>query len=145
MSKFTREEQLGLLKRGLTRRLIGANPSIEQKEKEIERITKVRQEYVDRIEKYSDDEVVVKLLSSQLSEYDRKFAGTKQNYRSAIEEIKESEPTVKKTLKYIEKVEAGNKDGTLIHLLLDLFFQPVLTDWNELEQSMVQEGEKAND
>jgi hypothetical protein len=136
MSEFTKKEQLGLLKRGLTRRLVGANPAVKMKESEIERITKVRKEYVDRIKKYEDDEVVVKLLKSQLSEYDRKFSGTKQNYLNAIEEIKETEPIVKKVIKYIEKIEKGNKDGSLLYLLFPLFFKEVLTDWNEMEESM---------
>ena len=35
MSEFTKEEQLGLLKRGLTRRLVGANPAIKMKEEEM--------------------------------------------------------------------------------------------------------------
>lgn len=139
MNNFTKEEQLGLLKRGLTRRLVGANPAIEEKESEIAKITKVRKEFIDRIEKYKDDEVVVKMLNAQVSEYDRQYAGTKQNYIDSIEEIKQSEPTVKKVLKYIEKVEKGNKDGTLLYLLLDLFFRPVLTDWNEMEESMKEE------
>ena len=143
MNKFTKKEQLGLLKRGLTRRLIGANPAIEEKESEIKKITEVRQEFIDRIEKYKDDEVVVNMLTAQVSEYDRQYAGTKQNYLIAIEEIKQSEPTVKKVLKYIEKVEKGNKDGSILYLLLDLFFKPVLTDWNEMEESMKEE--KAND
>lgn len=140
MSDFTNQEKLGLLKRGLTRRMKGSNPAIKQKEDEIKRITATRQEYVDRIEKYEDDEVVVKLLSAQLSQYDRQFAGTKMNYLIAIEEIKESEPTTKKLLKYIEKIEKGSKDGTLLYMFLDLFSKPMLTDWHELEQSKVQEG-----
>jgi polyribonucleotide nucleotidyltransferase len=139
MNNFTKEEQLGLLKRGLTRRLVGANPAILEKESEIEKITNVRKEFVNRVEKYADDDVVVNMLNAQLSEYDRQYAGTKQNYLNSIEEIKESEPTVKKVLKYIEKVEKGNKDGTLLYLLLDLFFQPVLTDWHEMEESMKEE------
>ncbi len=134
MSKFTKEEQLGLLKRGLVRRLVGMNPAIEMKESEIKRITETRQEYVSRIEKYADDEVVVNLLNTQLSQYDRQFAGTKQNYLLAIEEIKESEPAVKKTIKYIEKIEKGNKDGSLLYLLLELYFKEILTDWNEMEE-----------
>ncbi len=84
------------------------------------------------------------MLNAQLSEYDRQYAGTKQNYLNSIEEIKESEPTVKKVLKYIEKIEKGNKDGTLLYLLLDLFFQPILTDWNEMEESMKQEMDNDN-
>ena len=145
MNKFTKKEQLGLLKRGLTRRLVGANPAIKEKESEIERITKVRTEFVDRLAKYDDDKVIVDMLASQLKQYDRQYAGTKQNYLLAIEEIKESEPTVKKVLKYIEKVEKGNKDGSLLYLLLDLFFQPVLTDWNELEESMLEKEEVPNE
>ncbi len=144
MNNFTKQEQLGLLKRGVTRRLVGANPAIKEKESEIEKITNVRLEFVDRIEKYADDEVVVNMLNAQLSEYDRQYAGTKQNYLNSIEEIKESEPTVKKVLKYIEKIEKGNKDGTLLYLLLDLFFQPILTDWNEMEESMKQEMDNDN-
>lgn len=145
MNNFTKEEQLGLLKRGLTRRLVGANPAIKEKESEIEKITTLRQEYIDRIEKYADDEVVVNILNAQVSEFDRQYAGTKQNYILAIEEIKESEPTVKKVLKYIEKVEKGNKDGSLLYLLLDLFFQPVLTDWNEMEEDMKPIVEDSNE
>ena len=134
--KFTKKEQLGLLKRGLTRRLVGANPAIKQKEDEIERITEVRKELLDRIEKYADDKVIIDMLTSQLREFDRQYAGTKQNYTGAIEDIKKSEPTVKKILKYIEKIEKGNKDGSLLYMLLQLFFVPVLTDWNELEANM---------
>jgi len=145
VNKFTKKEQLGLLKRGLTRRLVGANPAIEEKESEIAKITKVRKEFVDRLEKYKDDEIVVNMLTAQVSEYDRQYAGTKQNYINSIEEIKASEPTVKKVLKYIEKVEKGNKDGSLLYLLLDLFFQPVLTDWNELENDMKEEKDSSND
>ncbi len=144
MSNFTEKEQLGLLKRGLTRRLVGANPAIKEKESEIAKITTVRKEFVDRIEKYKDDEVVVNMLTAQVSEYDRQYAGTKQNYINSIEEVKESEPTVKKVLKYIEKVEKGNKDGTLLYMLLDLFFKPVLTDWNELENDMKEEKDDSN-
>lgn len=140
MNNFTREEQLGLLKRGLERRLIGSNPAIEQKESEIERITTIRQEYVARIEKYEDDEVVVKLLASQLAQFDRQYAGTKQNYLLAIEEIKENEPNVKKVLKYIKKIENGAKDSTLLYLLLDLFFKEIITDWNEMEESMKEDA-----
>lgn len=140
--EFTKKEQLGLLKRGLTRRLVGANPAIEKKINEIERITVARQEYVDRIKKYADDEIVVKMLSAQLSQFDRQFSGTKQNYIMAIEEIKETEPIVKKVIKYIEKIESGNKDGSLLYLLLPLFFKEILTDWNEMEQDMIQEKEK---
>ena len=145
MNKFTKKEQLGLLKRGLTRRLVGANPAIKEKESEIAKITKVRQEFIERIEKYADDHVIVDMLNAQLKEYDRQYAGTKQNYIIAIEEIKKSEPTVKKVLKYIEKIEKGNKDGSLLYLLLDLFFKPVLTDWNEMEESMKADTEDSND
>ncbi len=144
MNNFTKEEQLGLLKRGLTRRLVGANPAIKEKESEIEKITTIRQEYIDRIEKYKNDEVVVNILNAQVSEFDRQYAGTKQSFILAIEEIKESEPTVKKVLKYIEKVEKGNKDGSLLYLLLDLFFQPILTDWHEMEESMKEDTEANN-
>jgi len=139
MSDFTREEELGLLKRGLTRRLKGKNPAIKQKEDTIKEITKTRQEYVDRIGKYADDEVVVKLLSSQLSEFDRQYSGTKQNYLLAIEEIRESEPTTKKLLKYIDKIESGNKDGTLLYMFLDLFAKPMLTDWHQMEEDKKKE------
>lgn len=145
MNKFTKKEQLGLLKRGLTRRLVGANPAIKEKESEIAKIIKVRQEFIERIEKYADDQVIVDMLNAQLKEYDRQYAGTKQNYIIAIEEIKKSEPTVKKVLKYIEKIEKGNKDGSLLYLLLDLFFKPVLTDWNEMEESMKADTEDSND
>ena len=139
MSKFTKKKQLGLLKRGLQRRLIGANPAIKEKENEIKKITKVRNEFIDRIEKYKDDKVIVDMLNSQLTQYDRQYAGTKQNYLMAIEEIKESEPVVKRTLKYIEKIEKDKVSGYLLYLLLDLFFKPVLTDWNEFEEDMKQE------
>ena len=145
MNNFTKKEQLGLLKRGLTRRLVGANPAIKEKESEIKKIVKVRQEFIERIEKYADDQVIVDMLNAQLKEYDRQYAGTKQNYIIAIEEIKKSEPTVKKVLKYIEKIEKGNKDGSLLYLLLDLFFKPVLTDWNEMEESMKADTEDSND
>jgi len=145
MNNFTKKEQLGLLKRGLTRRLVGANPAIKEKESEIAKIIKVRQEFIERIEKYADDQVIVDMLNAQLKEYDRQYAGTKQNYIIAIEEIKKSEPTVKKVLKYIEKIEKGNKDGSLLYLLLDLFFKPVLTDWNEMEESMKADTEDSND
>lgn len=145
MNNFTKKEQLGLLKRGLTRRLVGANPAIKEKESEIAKIIKVRQEFIERIEKYADDHVIVDMLNAQLKEYDRQYAGTKQNYIIAIEEIKKSEPTVKKVLKYIEKIEKGNKDGSLLYLLLDLFFKPVLTDWNEMEESMKADTEDSND
>ena len=144
MNKFTKKEQLGLLKRGLTRRLVGANPAIKEKESEIEKITNVRKELVDRIEKYKDDDIVVKMLEAQMSEYDRQYAGTKQNYLIAIEEIKESEPVVKRTLKCIEKIENDKASGYLLYLLLDLFFKPVLTDWNEMEESMKEETTNDN-
>jgi|GEM_PF-5576228 len=144
MENFTKKEQLGLLKRGLTRRLVGANPAIKEKESEIEKITNVRKELVDRIEKYKDDTIVVKMLEAQMSEYDRQYAGTKQNYLIAIEEIKESEPVVKRTLKCIEKIEKDKVSGYLLYLLLDLFFKPVLTDWNEMEESMKEETTNDN-
>lgn len=144
MNKFTRKEQLGLLKRGLTRRLIGANPAIEEKESEIAKITKVRSEFIDRIEKYADDEVVVNMLNSQVAQFDRQYAGTKQSYLLAIEEIKENEPNVKKVIKYVRKIENGSKDSTLLYLLLDLFFREILTDWNELEENMKEETKNDN-
>ncbi len=140
--KFTRKEQLGLLKRGLTRRLMGVNPAIKEKENEIERITNVRKEFVDRLEKYADDQIVVEMLSAQLGQFDRQYAGTKQNYLMAIDEIKKSEPNVKKALKYIEKIEKGTKDGTFPYLMLDLFFKEVLTDWHEYEESLKEEMKK---
>lgn len=139
MNNFTKKEQLGLLKRGLTRRLVGANPAIKEKESEIAKITKVRKEFMDRIEKYADDKVVVDMLNAQVSEYDRQYAGTKQIYIESIKEIKQSEPAVKKTLKRIKEIEKGNMSGTLLYLLLDLFFRPVLTDWHEMEESMKEE------
>ena len=142
MNKFTKKEQLGLLKRGLERRIIGANPAIKEKESEIKKITKVRNEFIDRIEKYKDDQVIVDMLNSQLKQYDRQFAGAKQNYIMAIEEIKASEPVVKRTLKYIEKIEKDKVSGYLLYLLLELFFRPILTDWHEMEEDMKQEKDK---
>ena len=142
MNKFTKKQQLGLLKRGLERRLIGANPAIKEKESEIKKITKVRNEFINRIEKYKDDKVIVDMLASQLAQYDRQYAGTKQNYLMAIEEIKKSEPVVKRTLKYIEKIEKDKVSGYLLYLLLELFFKPVLTDWNEMEENIKKEKVK---
>ncbi len=84
------------------------------------------------------------MLEAQMSEYDRQYAGTKQNYLIAIEEIKESEPVVKRTLKCIEKIEKDKVSGYLLYLLLDLFFKPVLTDWNEMEESMKEETTNDN-
>ena len=69
MSNFTKEESLGLLKRGLQRRLIGKNKAIEEREKNITRLTEMREGIVNRIEKYKEDEYIVKMLNSQLTQF----------------------------------------------------------------------------
>ena len=145
MNKFTKEEQLGLLERGLQRRIVGMNPAIKQKEEQIEEIIEVRKRFTDRIEKYADDQVIVDMLEAQLTQYDRQYEGTKQQYIMAIEEIKESEPTVKKLIKQIETIKTTKKSGTLLYLMMDLFMKEILTDWNEMEIYMSQDkGEDDN-
>ena len=145
MNKFTKEEQLGLLERGLQRRIVGMNPAIKQKEEQIEEIIEVRKRFTDRIEKYKDDKVIVDMLNAQLTQYDRQYEGTKQQYIMAIEEIKESEPTVKKLIKQIETIKTTKKSGTLLYLMMDLFMKEILTDWNEMEIYMSQDkGEDDN-
>jgi len=136
MNEFTNEEKLGLLKRGLERRLIGVNPAIEEKEKQIEQINEIRQSYVDVLEEHKDNELIVRVFKAQLTEFDRQYSGTKQNYVNAIEEIKEAQPLVEIALDNIAEIENGTQDGDFMYTLLDLFFKPLLTDWYEMEQNM---------
>lgn len=139
MSRFTKEEQLGLLKRGLERRLLGANSAIKQKEEEIEKINDIRKQYQDIIDNHQDEELIVNVFTAQLAEFDRQYAGTKQNFINAIEEIKESEPTAKKLLQLLDD-KLTNLE--ILYPLLDLFFEPVLVDWHDMEEDAKKEEEK---
>lgn len=142
MNNFTKEEKMGLLTRGLTRRLVGANPAIAEKEHEIERIDEVRKSITDRLEMYKDDDYIVRMLQSQITQFDREYSGAKQNYVMAIEEIKKSEPKVKKLLEILNNIKVGSDMWKMLDILLDLFFLPILTDWKELESEL--EKQKQN-
>lgn len=142
MNNFTKEEKMGLLTRGLTRRLVGANPAIAEKEHEIERIDEVRKSITDRLEMYKDDDYIVRMLQSQITQFDREYSGAKQNYVMAIEEIRKSEPKVKKLLEFLNNIKVGSDMWKMLDILLDLFFLPILTDWKELESEL--EKQKQN-
>lgn len=142
MNNFTKEEKMGLLTRGLTRRLVGANPAIAEKEHEIERIDEVRKSITDRLDMYKDDDYIVRMLQSQITQFDREYSGAKQNYVMAIEEIRKSEPKVKKLLEILNNIKVGSDMWKMLDILLDLFFLPILTDWKELESEL--EKQKQN-
>ena len=148
MSNFTQEEKLGLFKRGLQRRLIGKNKAIEEREKNITRLAEMRKGIVKRIEKYKDDDYIVKMLNSQLTQFDREYSGTKQQFINAIEEIKESEPSVKELLADIHNIEKGNSAEVevdkFLDIILDLFFKAMLTDWKEMETQNEKESKEVN-
>ena len=148
MCNFTQEEKLGLFKRGLQRRLIGKNKAIEEREKNITRLAEMREGIVKRIEKYKDDDYIVKMLNSQLTQFDREYSGTKQQFVNAIEEIKETEPIVKELLADIHNIEKGNSAEVevdkFLDIILDLFFKAMLTDWKEMETQNEKESKEVN-
>ena len=133
--KFSRLQQLGLLKRGLQRRLDGGIEFINKQKEAIKEIEDTRKKYADRLEKYKDDEVVVNLLKAQLTEFDRRYMGTKQNYKNSIEEVESSRPTVRELLEYIDYVEKEKISDGPIYMFLELFGKEFLQDWYELEES----------
>lgn len=143
MSKFSNKEKIGLLKRGLERRVVGSKGAIEEQLKNIETIENSRKELTSRIKLYKDDEITVKMLKAQLSEFDRQYNGEVVRFKMAIEEIKMSKPQTKRVLEMINAIQDENSNAVnsreLLLGLIDLFFAQIIQDWSELEESFKKE------
>ena len=154
-------EQLGLLERGLKRRVENLPKYIESGKREQKKV----QDYVDefnriievfkgdykvrkelqkdkaliamagsktKLKKLMDNEVeFVKLIETGRDEYVKNYGQEAFRIQLMLEEAQKSVPDAEYVL---ERIKNNDYDEKLLNSLLNLFLVPVLTDWKQFEE-----------
>lgn len=158
-------EKLGILERGLQRRIDELPKFVKQMDDEIQKVNEIVDEFNNLIEDYKYDEQIRKQLKtderliklagnktklSKILKDPERFIAMIENgkqrfrenygsiegrYRLAIEEATESLPQVEKLLELIKTNEINHET---LKLFVDIFLTQALTDWKEYEESVKQ-------
>lgn len=161
-------EKLGLLERGLQRRVDEMPSYREHLENEAKKVEAVVEQYKKIIEDYKYDEKIRKeLLKDErliliagskaklnklikdeakfvatvelgMEEYQKNYGVEAKRFRKIIEEAEESLDQVKELLRLIKTNEVCH---TTLKLMLDLFFKDALSDWKAVEDKKREEVE----
>lgn len=156
-------EKLGILERGLQRRIDELPKFVKQMEDEIQKVNEIADEFSIMVENYKYDETIrkqlktderlikmagnktklskilkdperfVAMVNSGKDRFRENYSSIEGRYRLAIEEATESLPQVEKLLQLIKTNEVNHET---LKLFVELFLTQALTDWKEYEESV---------
>lgn len=136
------EEKLGYIQRGLQRRLDNLPAYKKNREEQLVQIKKSRKEITDRIEKYKDDEVLLRVLNGTLTEFDRQYKDVPIQYQTAIHEAERS-------LKYVQnlhdRIANLEFDKDFLEMIIETFLNNVVLDWKAYEEMEEDSQEEVKD
>lgn len=139
--ELTFGDKIGLIERGLRRRLENLPNFKKVREEEIAKVLDMKKQIEDRIEKYKDDETIVKGLKANLEEFEKTYVKIANDHKTDIEEAEKTIPQVGRLLKRIENIDF---DVELLESIFDIFLSNVIRDWKVFEE-MEKENENGNE
>lgn len=139
--ELTFGDKIGLIERGLRRRLENLPNFKKVREEEIAKILDIKKQIEDRIEKYKDDETIVNGLKANLEEFEKTYVKIANDHKTDIEEAEKTIPQVGRLLKRIENIDF---DVELLESIFDIFLSNVIRDWKVFEE-MEKENENGNE
>lgn len=139
--ELTFGDKIGLIERGLRRRLENLPNFKKVREEEIAKVLDMKKQIEDRIEKYKDDETIVNGLKANLEEFEKTYVKIANDHKTDIEEAEKTIPQVGRLLKRIENIDF---DVELLESIFDIFLSNVIRDWKVFEE-MEKENENGNE
>lgn len=139
--ELTFGDKIGLIERGLKRRLENLPNFKKVREEEIAKVLDMKKQIEDRIEKYKDDETIVNGLKANLEEFEKTYVKIANDHKTDIEEAEKTIPQVSRLLKRIENIDF---DVELLESVFDIFLSNVIRDWKVFEE-MEKENENGNE
>lgn len=139
--ELTFGDKIGLIERGLRRRLENLPNFKKVREEEIAKVLDMKKQIEDRIEKYKDDETIVNGLKANLEEFEKTYVKIANDHKTDIEEAEKTIPQVGRLLKRIENIDF---DVELLESVFDIFLSNVIRDWKVFEE-MEKENENGNE
>ena len=136
---LTFSDKLGLIERGLKRRLENLPNFKKIREEEIEKILDMKKQIEERIEKYKDDETIVNGLKANLEEFEKNYVKVANDHKTDIEEAEKTIPQVETLLKRIHDIDF---DVELLECVFDIFLSNVIRDWAVFEEMQKEETQK---
>ena len=138
---LTFSDKVGLIERGLERRLQNLPQFKKVREEEIAKILDMKKQIEERIEKFKDDELIVNGLKANLEEFEKTYVKVANEHKSDIEEAEKTVPQVKMLLGFIKNMVY---DKNLLESIFDIFLSNVIRDWavfEEMEKEEKKEGD----
>lgn len=157
------QEKLGLLERGLKRRVENLPEYIQKLQNEQDKVQAVVDEYLAILEEYKNNpksrrelkqnKILIatagsknklkqlidnekefeKVIVTAIDEYQKNFGSTSIRFKMMIEEAQETLPDA---LKILDLIAYNKFDQDTIESLINLFLIPILTDWKEFEEEL---------
>jgi len=141
---LTFSDKVGLIERGLERRLQNLPQFKKVREEEIAKILDMKKQIEERIEKFKDDELIVNGLKANLEEFEKTYVKIANDHKTDIEEAEKTIPQVEILLIHINNVRYFEEDTELLECIFDIFLSNVIRDWavfEEMEKEEKKEGD----
>ncbi|MCK9319357.1 hypothetical protein [Methanoculleus sp.] len=141
---LTFSDKVGLIERGLERRLQNLPQFKKVREEEIAKILDMKKQIEERIEKFKDDELIVNGLKANLEEFEKTYVKIANDHKTDIEEAEKTIPQVETLLIHINNVRYFEEDTELLECIFDIFLSNVIRDWavfEEMEKEEKKEGD----
>ncbi len=141
---LTFSDKVGLIERGLKRRLENLPNFKKIREEEIEKILSMKTQIEERIEKFKDDELIVNGLKANLEEFEKTYVKIANDHKTDIEEAEKTIPQVETLLRHINNIRFFEEDTELLECVFDIFLSNVIRDWAVFEEMEKERDEETN-
>ncbi len=138
------DEKIGIIGRGLERRLQNLPQFKKVREEEIAKILDMKKQIEERIEKYKDDETIVNGLKANLEEFEKNYVKVANDHKTDIEEAEKTIPQVETLLRHINDIRFFEEDTELLESIFDIFLSNVIRDWAVFEEMQKEEKEEGD-
>lgn len=139
MELFEFSEKIDILERNLEKRLKHIPEMLLTLRKEIKIFNDQRQEIVDRIKKYENDEFITKILQNNLDYIDTQYEKDIAERKTELERLEKQTPTIKQLISYLGEVRKYPNTYILLDWFMDLFLARTLHDWVEIEKAQAEQ------
>jgi hypothetical protein len=166
------EEKLGVLQRGLQRRVVELPQYIAKLDAEAKKVTDIIEEYQNIVEQYKSDpdirrdlrkderlialvgskrklknllyneEEFIRVVESGMEEFKKNYGSEEFRFRMLAEEAQASLPDAEYLLQLIE---SGKLHKKTFKSFINLFLVPILTDWKQFEDDMAKKEEEKDE